>query len=186
MKASSGTVVVLGLVGAFVAGWFIYRPYIPPAWLRSFAEEISYRATPDPFALPPADTREAKPRVVPDHPYICFARMVPFAWDRLIVVPSGHDPRLVAQISDAAWPAGSLDDVAARMARDPRYQLIVLLQDKHIVAQAFFYGFWGNLSALAIEGGFTPTTAVFTSVVKNATHMLTPVSPMPAVCGGSP
>jgi hypothetical protein len=186
MKVSSGTAVVVGLIAVLVLGWFAYRAFIPPAWLRSFAEDISYRSTPDPDAPPPADAREAKPKAVPEHPYICFARAVPFAWDRMIVVPAAHDPRTVAQLSDAKWSSDELDDRERRMAHDPRIQLIVLLKDHRVVADAYFYTFWGDLTALGIDGGFSPTTAVFTAAVKNATHVLTPVSPAPSVCKGSP
>src|SRR4051812_44096232 len=167
MKIRSGTAVVVGLVAVLVLGWFSYRAFIPPAWLRSFAEDIAYRSTPEPNAPAPQDAREAKPQVAPDHPYICFARDVPFAWDRLIVVPSGRNPLTVPALADAKWEA--LEDRADHMAHDPRFQLIVLLKDRQVAADAYFYTFWGDLSALGTDEGFTPATAVFTAHVKNAT-----------------
>ncbi len=184
MKVRSGSAIVIGLFAVMIIGWFSYRAFIPPVWLRSFAEDISYRSTPDANASAPRDAREAKPNVVPDHPYICFAREVPFAWDQLIVVPSGRSPLTIPALSDAKW--NDLEDRAKHMADDPRFQLIVLLKDRRVVADAYFYTFWGDLSALGTDEGFTPTTAVFTAFVRDATHVLMPVSLVPPVCKGTP
>src|SRR5436190_3142033 len=93
LKVRSGTVLVLGLGAIMAVGWFSYRLFVPPRWLHDLAGDIAYRATPDPNAPAPRDTREARPPAQPDHPYICVARLVRFPWDRMVVVPSRGDPR---------------------------------------------------------------------------------------------
>lgn len=186
MRVRSGTAVVVGLIAVLAIGWFAYRTLIPPHWLRLFAAEIALRTTPDPNAPPPEDTRQASPHIAPDHPYICFARVVPFAWDKLFVVPSGADPRDIAALQTTTWPSGEPAHFAALMQKDPRYQLIVLVKDNRVIADALFYTFWGDLSALARPDGFTPDTAVFTAAVKGDTQVLRPVDPVPSVCRSSP
>ncbi len=183
-RIKSGTVVVLGLVAIMGLGWFSYRAFVPPQWLHDLAGDISYRSAPDPDAGPPRDTREAKPAVTPPHPYICVAKLVPFAWDRMVIVPSQGDPR--AAMGGAEWDLSKADDLANHMAKDPRYQLIAFIKDNRVVADALFYTFWGDLSDIARAEGYAPDTAAFTAVVRDGTHILTLATPFPDVCKGSP
>jgi hypothetical protein len=182
MKLRSGTALVVGLAAILGLGWFSYRAFVPPRWLHDFAGDIAYRATPDPNAPAPRDAREARPPANPEHPYICFAKLAPFPWDRMVVVPSGADPREAPGLKGIAWPVAA--DHAVRMKADPRYQLIVLLHGEKVVADAFFFTFWADLTNLARPDGFTPETAVFTAAVEKGTHVLTPVDHLPEPCGG--
>ncbi len=179
----SGTVLVLGLAAIIGFGWFSYRAFVPPQWLHDFAGDISYRSAPDPDAPPPRDTREAKPVVRAPHPYICVAKLVPFAWDRMVIVPSQGDPRVA--MGGAEWSSSKGDDLAARMAKDPRYQLVAFIADNRVVADALFYTFWGDLSGIARAEGYAPDVAAFTAVVKDGTHVLSLAAPFPDVCKGS-
>jgi hypothetical protein len=185
-KIRSGTVLVLGLAAIMAAGWFSYRAFVPPRWLHDLAGEIATRSAPDPKAPPPRDTREARPAATPDHPFICVARIVDFAWDRMVVVPSGADARQVPALRGVSWPADKAADYARRMAADPRYQLILFIKGEQVVADALFYTFWGDLSALARPDGFTPETAAFTAAVDGGTHRLAVAEPFPSVCKGTP
>jgi len=183
MKLRNGTILVLALLAILAGGWTLYRHYIPATWLRNFAADIALRAAPDPNAAPPRDTREATPRGLTDQPYICLRKLVPFAWDRFVVVPSGGDPRTAAALLDMQWSDDAAIDMARHMAADPRYQMVALIKDKHVIAHEYFFTFWGDLSALGREDGFGPETAVFTSAVKEGHYVLTPVSePFPAAC----
>jgi hypothetical protein len=176
MKIRSGTVLVLGLIAAMAAGWFLYRQFIPATWLRNFAADIALRAAPDPAAPPPADTREATPRGLAASPYICLRKLVPFDWDRLIVVPSRGDLRTMPELQGVTWPDDAPTRYPARMATDPRYQLIVLVKGDKVVADELFYTIWADLSALARPEGFAPETAIFTAVVQGGRYVLTPIA----------
>jgi hypothetical protein len=184
MKVRSGTILVLALVAILIGGWFIYRTLIPPTWLHNFAADIALRATPDPDAPPPEDTRQATPRGLASSPYICLRKLIHFSWDRFVVVPSNGDPREVAALKGVEWPDNAATRYAALMAHDPRYQLIVLLKDNRVVADDAFFTFWGDLSALATPDGFTPDSAVFAAIVQHGHYVLAPVpSPFPSDCG---
>jgi hypothetical protein len=187
MKLTNGTLLILGTAAILAVSWFGYRTLIPPRWLHDFAADIALHGAPDPSAPPPEDIRQATPRGLTRDPYICFRRDARFAWDRLVVVPSYGDPVDDADLRGLTWPRpADPSNFANEMKSDPRYQLIVLIKDDHVVAHALFYTFWGDLTALARPGGFSPETAVFTAVVKNGTYLLSVVPPpTPAVCAGS-
>ena len=185
MQLRSGHFVVLGLAASMALGWVFYRSFVPAAWLHDFAADIALRTAPDPDAPPPRDTREATPRGLADHPYICLAHLAPFRWDRLVVVPSRADLREQPRLKTVAWTDDEPNKYWRRMKADPRYQLIVLLDGERVVANELFYTFWGDLSALARPDGFAREEAVFTAIISAGTHVLTPVAPpYPAVCGG--
>ena len=179
----SGTVLVIVMFVCIGAGWFLYRQLIPQAWLHALAADIALRGTPDPNARPPRDARQATPRDSADHSYICLAKIIPFSWDKFVVVPSGGDPRTVVGLENAVWQDDKTADYASRMAKDPQYQLIIFLDQGRVVAEAPFFTFWGDLSALNLPSGFTQASAVFTSAVKDGHYVLMPVEPpYPAVC----
>jgi len=183
MKWRNGHVLVLGLALSLIVGWLIYRNFIPDQWLRNFAADIALRGTPDPNAPLPTDSRQATPRGLADHPYICLRKLVPFSWDRMIVVPSGGDLQRTPGLGGVVWPDDMPEKYRAEMASDRRYQLIVLLKGDRVVGSDLFYTFWGDLSALARPDGFIPETAIFTAVVRNGRYVLTPVEPpFPPVC----
>src|ERR1700756_5770973 len=121
MKMRSGPVLVLALAAILIGGWFIYRSLIPPRWLHNFAADIALRATPDPNAPPPTDTREATPRGLASHPYICFANLVPFPWDRVVFVSADQDPRTAAGLQGVTWTNKDLERYGKLMATDDRY-----------------------------------------------------------------
>lgn len=170
----TGTLLVLALGLVILAGWFIYRPFIPPAWLHSLASDIALRAAVDAQGPPPEeiDVREATPRGLAASPYICAAKAIAVPWDRLVVVGTGEDPRARDVLKNATWSARSLDEVSATMGRDPRYQLIVLLKDNTVVDAQMFFTFWGDLSGIARSEGFTPAEAVFTAVSKDRVYVV--------------
>jgi hypothetical protein len=183
LKPRNGTVLILAFIAILAGGWGFYRHFIPPTWLRNFAADIALRAAADPNAPPPRDTREATPRGLADHPYICLRKLIPFPWDRFVVVPSGGDPRTTPALLDAAWSGNTAAKAAKRMAKDRRYQMVVLIKDGRVIAHEYFYTFWGDLSALARPEGFGPDTAVFTAAVKDGRYVLAPVGgPLPAAC----
>ena len=173
-KVSTGTLLVLAF-GLFIAiGWFIYRPFIPPVWLHSFASEIALRATVDPNEPLPeeVDVREVTPRIQAASPYICAAKAIALPWDRLVVVGAGEDPRAREVLNNAAWPNQTLETASETMGRDTRYQLIVLLKDNSVVDAQMFYTFWGDLSGIARAEGFTPAEAVFASKSKDRLYVV--------------
>ncbi len=169
---NSGTAFILAFVLVFVAGWFIYRPYIPPAWLHDLGAEIALRAAADPNAPPPKDIREATPRGLADSPYICVAKVVSQPWDRLVIVAAGKDVRANPTLAGARWPTRSLESVSDQMARDNRYQLIVLLQGDSVIDAQLFYTFWGTLDAIARPEGFAPAEAIFTAASRGGIYVL--------------
>jgi len=187
VKISNGTILVLILGAVLVGGWFFYRGVIPPLWLRHFASDIALRGTPDPNAPPPRDTRQATPRDQADHPYICFRDAVPFAWDRLVVLPPHGDLGTFPALHGVTWPDDAArESHAAHMSEDARYQLLILVKDGAVVAAEPFFTFQADLSALGRGEGFTPETAVFTAAVHGDHYVLTPVAPpFPAVCAAS-
>ncbi len=182
-RIPSGTALVLGLIVVFVAGWFAYRTTIPPTWLRQFASEIAFRATPDPFAPPPADVRQATPRGLAKAPYICLANVIDLPWDRFVAVTERANLLRHPVLSLAKWPRQSLEDVALQLGRDARYQFVVLLQGDTVIAVHLFYTFWAELDAISRAEGFSREEAVFTAAVQRGTYVLSPVMERPAdVC----
>jgi len=164
------------------AGWFLYRSTVPPAWLRTFASDISLRASADPGAVQPDDIREATPRGLADHPYICAARLIPLDWDRFVVGPSGSDIRNHPLLGKAQWPGDELHSLPPHMLGDPRYQLVVLLNGERVVDSALFFTFWGDLTNIARPEGFARDEAVFTAESRDRAYVISPVSPAPAIC----
>ncbi len=173
-KVSTGTLLVLAFGLFIVIGWFIYRPFIPPAWLHSFASDIALRAFVDPSAPLPddVDVREVTPRGAVASPYICAAKAISIPWDRMVVVGANEDPRDRDVLKNATWPDQSLESVSQTMSRDERYQVIVLLKDNAVVDVQMFYTFWGDLSGIARVEGFTPAEAVFTSESKDRLYVV--------------
>jgi hypothetical protein len=183
VKLRSGTVVVLLLAAVLAGGWLLYRHLIPPAWMHNFVADIALRATPDPNAPPPMDTRQATPRGLASHPYICFADLVPFPWDRVVFLSADLDPRTAPALLNATWPNNDLARFAKLMQDDDRYQLVVLLKGDHVIADEPFFTFWADLSQLNRPEGFVPETAVFTAAVQGGRYVLAPVQPpMPPAC----
>lgn len=164
------------------AGWFLYRATVPPAWLRAFAADIALRAGADPDATAPEDVREATPRGQADHPYICAARLMPLDWDRMVVAPSGSDIRAHPLLGAVQWPGDELHSLPPHMLGDPRYQLVVLLKGERVVDSALFFTFWADLTDIARPEGYAREEAVFTAASRDRVYILSPVSPMPAVC----
>ncbi len=176
---SSGSLLIVGFGVFLVAGWFLYLPYIPPAWLHDLGADIALRAAADPDAPLPRDTREASPRGLADSPYICVAKVVRQSWDRVVIVAAGQDPRGVAALNEAKWPTKGLDDWAAEMVKDQRYQLIVLLKGDSVIDAQVYYTFWGDLGAIARPEGYTPEQAVFTAASKDGLYVVTPAADVP-------
>lgn len=170
---STGTALVLGLGLVFFIGWFAYQPMIPATWLHDLAADIALRAPADPNAPAPEDSRQASPRGLAASPYICMAKIIHVPWDRIVAVTTDENLRAHPVLTAAIWPKNNLAAVAAEMARDPRYQLLVLLKDKAIVDTQMFFTFWANLEGIARPEGFTPEEAIFTAASKDGTYVVT-------------
>ncbi len=167
---STGTALVLGLGLVLLAGWLAYQPLIPPAWLHGLAADIALRASVDPDAPPPEDTRQATPRGFADAPYICMTKFVDKPWDLLIAVTAKQGMHAHPILSDAQWPMVSLASMTAQMERDDRYQLLVLLKNNTVVDAQLFFTFWGTLEGIARPQGFTPNEAIFTAASKGGIY----------------
>ena len=176
----TGSLLVIAFVLVFVAGWFVYRPFIPPVWLHDLAADIALRAAADPNARLPEDSRQASPRGLADSPYICAAKVIHEPWDRLIIVGGNQNPRDNPLLADARWPKNNFADLSAEMARDARYQLVVLLKDNTVDDAQFFFTFWGDLKALARPEGFTPAEAIFTAESKDGVYVVQQPADIPA------
>ena len=180
-RAKSGTLLVLGLILVFGVGWFIYRAAIPPTWLRDFGAEIALRATPDPNAPPPEDTRQETPRVVPTHRYICVANVVKEpAWTKLVFVPADQALRDQPVLAQATWPPGLFDKFANELERDPRYQLVALVDGNTVVDAQLFYTFWAKLDNVVRPEGYSRDNAIFLAEVKDGTYVLFPATDAPS------
>lgn len=179
-KSNTGKFVVLGFAAVFLIGGYFYQRYIPPAWLHAFGADIALRATADPNAPVPEDSRQATPRGLADSPYICVAKTVTEPWDRMVVVTSREALRENALLTAAQWPEDNRDALAKEMADDARYQLIVLLKDNAVSEAEFFYTFWADLKALNRPEGFTRDEAVFTAASQNQLYVVTPAADAPA------
>ena len=174
-RLKSGTFLVLGLLVIFGGGWFIYRAAIPPTWLRDFGSEIAMRAKPDPNAPPPEDTRQVTPRVVIPHPYICFANVVKDpAWTKLVFVSTEQALKDQPVLAQATWPRGLFEKFADELERDPRYQLVALVNGNTVVDAQLFYTFWAKLDQVIKPEGYTPENAIFLAEVKDGTYVLLP------------
>jgi hypothetical protein len=171
---STGTLLVIAFGLVILVGWFVYRPFIPPAWMHSFASDIALRASVEPDAPLPddVDVREVTPRGLAASPYICAARAIDLPWDRLVIVGTGQDPRARDVLRNAAWGDKSLDEVSDTLGRDARYQLIVLLKDNAVIDAQMFYTFWADLSGIARAEGFAPAEAVFTAASKDRVYVV--------------
>ncbi len=175
----TGTLLVLGFGFVLIAGWFLYKPYIPAVWMHDFAQDIALRAAIDPNAKLPEDARQASPRGLADSPYICVTKTVRLPWDRLVVVGSGGDLGADLVLSGAVWPKDNMNALAAELKRDARYQLVVLLKDNTVVDAQLFFTFWGDLHALARLGGFSRAQAIFTATSKDGIYVVSVAQDVP-------
>ncbi|MHB1207312.1 MAG: hypothetical protein ACYCZX_17210 [Rhodospirillaceae bacterium] len=173
-RLSNGTWAVLTFIAVFVFGWLVYRDGIPPTWLRDFAAEIALRATPDPNAPLPEDSRQVTPRGLADSPYICAANVIPLTWDKFVVVTNADEARAQADLTSAQWSGmwRSAQDLAAELEHDKRYQAIVLLKDGKVVGAELFFTFWADLRGIARVEGYGATDAIFVAAVKDGTYVL--------------
>lgn len=172
----SGKGVIVFIVAGLLVGGYFYMGTVPPSWLRAFGAEIALRATADPQATAPEDTREASPRGLADNPLICLANIARQPWDRAVFVTYAQSKALPEHpvLSKADWP-----DRAAKqgqLAADDRYQLIVLLKDGRVVNAEFFFTFWADLAGASRPEGYGPEDAIFTAE-SHAGHYVLSVAP---------
>ncbi len=181
-RLSNGTWAVLTFVAVFGFGWFMYRDGIPPAWLRDFAAEIALRAEADPDAPVPEDSRQVTPRGLAGTPYICVANIIPLTWDKMVVVTNADEARTQTDLVNASWKGAwsSAENLSNELARDERYQAVVLLRDGKVEAAELFFTFWANLKNLARPDGFTPGDAIFVAAVRKGTYVLSIPPEIPA------
>lgn len=179
-KSNTGKFVVIGFGIFLLVGGYFYQRYIPPGWLHDFGADIAFRASADPNAPLPADSRQASPRGLADSPYICVAKIVRKPWDRIFIATSGDDLRANAALAAAKWPDDNMAALGAEMANDPRYQLIVLMNGDTVSAAEFFYTFWADLKAVARPEGFTREQAVFTAASQAGVYVVSSAAEAPA------
>jgi hypothetical protein len=181
---STGTIFVLGFAAVIGLGLVAYQRYIPPVWLHDFGADIALRAEADPNAKLPEDSRQASPRGLADSPYICAAKVANIPWDHMFIVTASQDLRNHPVLSQAKWPHHNLTEMADELARDQRYQLVVLVKDNAVADAQLFFTFWGNLDAIARPEGFNRETAVFTAASRGGVYVVSPAENPPAnVCG---
>jgi hypothetical protein len=173
-RLSNGTWAVLTFVAVFVFGWLVYRDGIPPTWLRDFAAEIALRATADPNAPLPEDSRQVTPRGLADTPYICAANVIPLTWDKFVVVTNADEARAQPALVSAQWSGmwRSIEDLATELAHDKRYQAIILLKDGKVVGDELFFTFWADLRGIVRPEGYGPADAIFVAAVKDGSYVL--------------
>ncbi len=153
---------------------------IPPVWLHDLAADIALRAEADANAPLPEDSRQASPRGLADSPYVCVAKLVTQPWDRIVFVTAAQDMRTHPVLTAAKWPGDAIDDVATELAKDKRYQLVVLLKDNTVVDAQKFFTFWANLEGVARAEGFTPADAIFTAASKDGVYVVSLAENAPA------
>ena len=179
-RVKSGTVFVLGLALCGLAGWLLYQPYLPKAWLHDFSGEIAVRAAADPTPPEAEDVRQVQRRETPSHPYICATDFIRVPWDRMGVITAGEDMLSHPLLVDAKWDQRAREEAVAQMKADERYQLIVLLRENAVVDAQLFFTFWGDLSALARPEGFARSEAVFTAYSNDGIYFVAPAKDVPA------
>lgn len=171
-KSNTGKFIIIGFALFLLVGGYYYQRFIPPAWLHDFGADIALRAAADPNAPLPEDSRQASPRGLADSPYICVSKIVQIPWDRMIVATSGDALRTNAALAAATWSDKNVEELAADMAQDPRFQIIVLLKGNTVSAAEFFYTFWADLKEIARPEGFTRDEAVFTAASQNGVYVV--------------
>ena len=176
----SGTLLVIGFVVFLLVGWFFYQETIPPSWLYQFSEAVALRASPDPSPREPEDFRQTSPRTEVNNPYICVGDVLNLAWDRLFIITPEQDLRVHPVLSQSNWPDQPLDYYVDLLARDYRYQLIVLLGGNNVVDAQLYFTFWGDLSSLARLEGFSRSEAVFTAASLKGLYIVSPALDVPS------
>lgn len=161
-----------------IAGWMIYDAMMAPAWMRDFGLDIAARAKIVAVSGDATAFSTMKGRVEPDSPYVCFANLANFEWDRVYFVPSGGP--VPDHVSALAWDEGAVAEVNDRMAGDERYQVIAFESNGVVVAHDYYFTMWADLTALARPDGFSKTEAVFVAESDGETYTVMPAGPSAA------
>ncbi len=175
----SGTLLIIGFGIFLLVGWVFYRQTLPPTWLYDFSEAVALHTSPDPSPPEPEDIRQVAPPVSVDDPYICVGNVIDLAWDHIFAVTSGKNLQTHPVLSQSIWPDLPLAHYADLMARDERYQLLVLADANTIVDAQLYFTFWGDLSPISRPEGFTRSEAVFTSASLNGLYIVSPALDAP-------
>tara|TARA_R110000868_G_scaffold128879_5_gene337320 strand:+ start:2193 stop:2801 length:609 start_codon:yes stop_codon:yes gene_type:complete len=175
----SGTLLIIGFGIFLLVGWVFYRQTMPPAWLYDFSEAVALHASPDPSPPEPEDIRQVSPPVQVDDPYICLENVIDLDWDHLFVVTSGQDLRTHPALSQSVWLDQPLSHYVDLMARDERYQLLVLVNANTVLDAQLYFTFWGDLSPIARTEGFSRSEAVFTAASLNGLYIVSPALEVP-------
>ena len=178
-----GTLLIIGVGVFLLVGWIFYRQTLPPAWLHDFSEAVALHASADPNRPTPEDIRQISPRVEVDNPYICVGRVIDLSWDRIFAVTSDQDLRAHPVLPRAVWPDQPLSSYAGMLARDDRYQLLVLVDGNDVVDAQLYFTFWGDLTDIARAEGFARDQAVFTAASRGGIYVVSPALNAPvAAC----
>lgn len=183
MSDQSGTAVwrqgrvwisAVGVITA-IAGWMVYDAMVAPRWMRDFGLEMHARATITSSRSEETAFSTMRGRPEPDSPFICFADVAPFDWDRVFFVSSGGPiPQGLAELE---WLSGGPSELNGRLASDPRYQLIAFERDGQVIAHDYYYTLWADLSALGQAQGYSRLDAVFVSESDGARYSVMPAAP---------
>lgn len=164
----------IGVITA-IAGWMVYDTMVAPRWMRDFGLEMHARATITSSRSEETAFSTMRGRPEPDSPYICFADVAPFDWDRVFFVSSGGPiPQGLAELK---WLTGGPSELNDRLASDPRYQLIAFERDGQVIAHDYYYTLWADLSALGQAQGYSRLDAVFVSESDGARYSVMPAAP---------
>ncbi len=171
----SGTLLIIGFGIFLLVGWIFYRQTLPPAWLYDFSEAVAQHASPDRSPPEPEDIRQVAPPIEVEDPYICLANVIDLSWDHIFVVAPGQDLRVHPVLSQSVWPDQPLSYYVDLMARDERYQLVVLVNANAVVDAQLYFTFWGDLSPISRPEGYTRGEAIFTAASLNGLYIVSPV-----------
>jgi hypothetical protein len=164
----------VGVITA-IAGWMVYDAMVSPRWMRDFGLEMHARATITSSRSEETAFSTMRGRPEPDNPYICFAAVAPFDWERVFFVSSGGP--ISEGLADLEWLTGEPSELNGRLASDPRYQLIAFEHDGQIIVHEYYYTLWANLSALGQATGYSRAEAVFVSESDGEIYTVMPAEP---------
>ncbi|MEQ9449222.1 MAG: hypothetical protein RLN70_10010, partial [Rhodospirillaceae bacterium] len=92
---------------------------------------------------------------------------------------SESDLRAHPVLSAARWPGEGHGAHADLLASDERYQMLVLLRGDEVLDAQLYFTFWGDLSRIALDAGYSRGEAVFISESRDGLYIVSPAVNMP-------
>lgn len=164
----------VGIITA-ITGWIVYDAMVAPSWMRDFGLEMYARATITSSKSEETAFSKMRGRPEPDSPYICFADVVKFDWDRVFFVSSGGP--IPSTLADLEWLTGEPRELNERLASDPRYQLIAFERKGQVIEYDYYYTLWADLSSLSQARGYSRAEAIFVADSDGARYTVMPATP---------